>query len=118
LQGNGLYVWDAKLAEKMTVKDQFAGEFVAEHAPGTLNEEGVNYDSMLVKANGTGYNNNDVLKVSFYISNIQGTNPSAVSVDPAAGLVKYTGAAGDVTSFKVNVVAPSGVTASFDVNVQ
>ncbi|WP_171655490.1 S-layer homology domain-containing protein [Paenibacillus foliorum] len=118
MQGNGMYLWDAKMAEKITVKDQFAGEFVAEHAPGTLNEEAKSNDSMLVKANGTGYNNNEVLKVSFYVSNIVGTNPSAIHVDPATGLVKYNGEAGDVTSFRVNVVAPSGVTASFDVNVK
>ncbi|MDF2959558.1 MAG: S-layer protein [Paenibacillus sp.] len=118
LQGNGLYLWDAKLAEKITVKDQFAGEFTAEQAPGTLNEEAVNYDNMLVKANGAGYNNNEVLKVSFYVSNIVGANPSAVSIEPNTGLIKYNGAAGDVTSFKVSAVAPSGVTASFDINVE
>ncbi|MFD0675501.1 MULTISPECIES: S-layer homology domain-containing protein [unclassified Paenibacillus] len=118
LQGNGLYVWDAKLAEKITIKDQYAGEFVAENAPGTLNEEAKSNDSMLVKANGTGYNNNEVLKVSFYISNIVGSNPSAIKVDPATGLIKYDGSTGDVTGFKVNVVAPSGVTAAFDVNVK
>ncbi|TDF92333.1 S-layer homology domain-containing protein [Paenibacillus piri] len=115
---SGLYLWDAKLAEKLTVRDQYAGEFVAEHAPGSLNEEAAYNDNMIVKANGAGYNSNEVLKVSFYVSDIVGANPQAVTIDPATGLIKYNGKEGDVKSFKVNALAPSGVKASFDINVQ
>lgn len=115
---NGLYLWDAKLAEKIVVKDQYADEFVAKHAPGSLDEEAVLNKSDLIKANGAGYNANDLLKLSYYISNVVGTNPSAVSVDAKTGMIQYNGAAGDVTSFKVNVVAPSGMSAAFDINVK
>ncbi|NHN34027.1 S-layer homology domain-containing protein [Paenibacillus agricola] len=114
----GLYLWDAKLAEKITVKDQYANEFVAEGAVGSLNEEGVLNENNLVKVGNAGFNNNEVLKISFFLTNVVGSNPSAVTIDAKTGLVKYTGAAGDVTSFKVNVVSPSSQTATFDVTVK
>ncbi|SFL37657.1 S-layer homology domain-containing protein [Paenibacillus sp. 1_12] len=113
----GLYIWDTKLAEKITVKDQYAGEFVAERAPGALDEEAATSRNDLFKMSNTGTNGNEVLKLSFYISSIVGSKPSAVTIDKM-GKVQYTGAAGDVTSFKINIVAPSSQTASFDVNVK
>ncbi|WP_165452852.1 hypothetical protein, partial [Paenibacillus thalictri] len=75
-------------------------------------------DNMLVRDNGAGYNDNNILKLSFYISDIEGTNPKAVTINADTGKIQYTGAQGDVTSFKVNVVAPSGVISTFDVNVK
>ncbi|MDQ1909627.1 S-layer homology domain-containing protein [Paenibacillus sp. GD4] len=117
--GSGLYMWDAKLAEKIVVKDQFGDEFTAVNAPGSLDEEGHLNEQGLVKAPAqAGYNTNELLKLSFFVSDITGANPAAITVDAKTGLVKYTGAAGDVTSFKLNVLAPSGVKASFDVTVK
>jgi trimeric autotransporter adhesin len=114
----GMYLWDAKMAEKIKVTDQFADILTAVDAPGSLNEEAAMNDQYLTKANGTGFNGNDLVKLSYYVSDITGTNPAAVTVDAKTGLVKYTGAAGEVTGFKVNVMAPSGVKASFDVTVK
>lgn len=113
----GLYIWDTKLAEKITVTDQYAGEFVAERAPGALSEEAAVSRNDLFKIGNTGTNGNEVLKLSFFISNVVGSKPSAVTIDKM-GKVQYTGAAGDVTSFKINIVAPSSQTASFDVSVK
>jgi hypothetical protein len=114
----GLYMWDAKLGEKLVAVDQYGDEIVGENAPGTMNEEGQANDNMLVQANGVGYNGNELLKLSFYVSDISGANPDAISVDASKGFIRYTGAAGDVTSFKVIVIAPSGKQASFDVDVK
>ncbi|SFL59656.1 S-layer homology domain-containing protein [Paenibacillus sp. 1_12] len=114
----GMYMWDAKLGEKLTAVDQYGDELIGENAPGTMNEEGQANDNMLVKANGAGYNGNELLKLSYYVSDISGANPDAVSVDSSTGFIKYKGAIGDVTSFKVTVIAPSGKQASLDVNVK
>ncbi|MCU6792314.1 S-layer homology domain-containing protein [Paenibacillus sp. WQ 127069] len=114
----GLYLWDAKLGEKLTALDQYGDEIVGENAPGTMNEEGQANDNMLVRSKGVGYNGNELLKLSFYVSDISGANPDVVSVDENTGFIQYTGAADDVTSFKVNVIAPSGEQASFDVDVK
>jgi hypothetical protein len=115
---SGLYMWDAKLGEKLTAIDQYGDEIIGENAPGTKNEEGQANDNMLVQANGVGYKGNELLKLSFYVSDISGENPEAISVDANTGFIQYTGAAGDVTSFKVTVIAPSGKQASFDVDVK
>jgi hypothetical protein len=114
----GLYLWDAKLAEKITVKDQYANEFIAENALGSLNEEGILNENNLVKVGNSGFNNNEVLKINFFLTNVLGANPGAITIDAKTGMVKYTGAAGDVTSFRINVVSPSSQTATFDVTVK
>jgi hypothetical protein len=115
----GLYLWDAKMAEKLTVNDQFGGEFVAENHPGAFDDEGVYTDNDMVQASGQGFNNNAILKMSYYVSDVAGAKKEMVSVD-ANGIVKLdsAAAAGDVTSFQVNVMAPNGMQSSFTVTVK
>ncbi|GAA4873964.1 hypothetical protein GCM10023310_62040 [Paenibacillus vulneris] len=116
----GKYVWDLALAEKITVKDQYGDEFVAENAPGSTGEELGETDNFLVKdANGSkSKNHNSVLNISFYASDITtngGTN-NTVEIDSKTGKIISVGS--DVTGFTINVLAPgSGVSTSFSVGI-
>ncbi|MDF2958984.1 MAG: hypothetical protein K0S39_719 [Paenibacillus sp.] len=116
----GKYLWDRTLAEKITVKDQYGDEIVSEFAPGDDNEERSDADQFLVKDGSIGQNHNSVLNLSFYISDVvySGTDTTADTVEINNGKLTYTNnGAKNITSFTVNVLAPSGVAASFDVIV-
>jgi hypothetical protein len=115
---NGVYLWDARLAEKISVTDQFGGVFVAEGAPGSMNEEGKPSDNELVRVGNAGYNNNLFLNLTYYLTDVTGSNKGNLIIDRDGKITLNGGAAaGDVSSFTVNVLAPSGVQASFAVSV-
>jgi hypothetical protein len=114
----GLYLWDAAMAEKMTVNDQYGGEFVGEGAPGSLNEEGKASDNEFVRVGDAGYDNNKFLNMNYYLTDVAGTNKGGVEVDQNGKVTLTDTAAGAVTSFTVNVMAPSGVQASFSVTLK
>jgi hypothetical protein len=67
---------------------------------------------------------NDVQKLTFYISDIDYADPDAaakdsVKVDAATGLIHYTSTTGTyIKAFKVNIIAPNGVTKSFAVSAK
>lgn len=111
----GKYVWDANLAEKITVKDQYGDEIVAENAPGSKGEELGETDNFLVQDSQgpKSKNHNSVLNVSFYATDI--TGEGTVKIDTKTG--KITQIDAGVTGFTINVLAPSGVAASFAVGV-
>jgi hypothetical protein len=118
---SGLYLWDEKSANKITVTDQYFDSIEAYHAPGSLDEGLRNTDNWLVKdpsAPTTSHNTNDRLNLIFYIDDIKygsTTTDTAdtVTVDPHTALIKYTSNGGrTITSFRVK---PSGISASFDV---
>jgi hypothetical protein len=114
----GLYLWDAKLVEKLTVKDQFGGVFVGEGAPGSVNEEGKPSDNEFVRVGSAGYDNNKFLNLNYYITDVAGPNKGAVTIDKDGKItMDNAAAASDVTSFTVNIMAPSGVQASFTATV-
>ncbi|UQZ84410.1 Endoglucanase precursor [Paenibacillus konkukensis] len=112
----GKYLWDKTLAEKITVKDQYGDEIVSEGAPGSLNEENGDSDQFLQRHVG-------ILGLSFYVSDITlkendktGTGINEVTLDSDnPGKIQAVGS--NVSSFTINVMAPSGVTASFAVTV-
>ncbi|NOU95070.1 hypothetical protein GC093_17835 [Paenibacillus sp. LMG 31456] len=115
---NGGFLWGKKLAEKITVKDQFGDEIVSEFNPtNEPNEEGNVPDQFLTQNGGVGQDTNKLLNLSFYISDVVGTQDAAnaVSIDPN-GKISYTGTT--ITGFTVNVMASSGATASFGVTVK
>ncbi|MCR8632352.1 S-layer homology domain-containing protein [Paenibacillus radicis (ex Xue et al. 2023)] len=121
----GLYLTDNRLAEKITVKDQYGDEFVNEYSlpAGQKNEERTDPDQFLfnygktvtvggsVKAVNNG---NTLLNLSLYI-----TDADSSKFDNEAlkkGQIKlldatYSG------SFTVNVLAPNGKSAAFTVTV-
>ncbi|MBP1967886.1 S-layer homology domain-containing protein [Paenibacillus aceris] len=123
----GLYLWDEKLANKITVSDQYFDSIAAYHAPGTLDEELKPTDNWLVQdpsAPTTSHDGNDLLNLMFYIDKINygtsanGTSDS-VAIDPKRGFITYSSNGGkQITSFRVKVSAPSGSSASFDVVLQ
>jgi trimeric autotransporter adhesin len=134
----GKYLWDAKLAGKITVKDQYDDEIVSENAPGELNEELDASDNWLIKdktksditinpvtgSKGiTSQNSNDLLNLIFTIDNVTfkdgssvGANSDQVIIDHKTGYIQYVNKGGSaIASFRVNVVAPNGKNASLDV---
>ncbi|MCS7459967.1 S-layer homology domain-containing protein [Paenibacillus doosanensis] len=102
------FLWDKDLAEKITVKDQYGDEIVSEGAPGSLNEENGASDQYLQGHVG-------ILGLSFYVSDVVASGTGTATVDSKTGQI--TKVDGDVSSFTINVLAPSGVTASFAVTV-
>ncbi|WP_248929402.1 S-layer homology domain-containing protein [Paenibacillus hamazuiensis] len=128
LTGDGKYLWAKELAEKITVKDQYGDEVVSNFSPGEDSEEAKDADQFLIAdPNASGSKNiNDLLKVTFYVSDItyaSGTadKSDAVTVNPNTGKVVYTDNGADarkITGFTVNAQAPSGVTASFGVTIK
>ncbi|TDF93520.1 S-layer homology domain-containing protein [Paenibacillus piri] len=116
----GLYLWDNKLAEKITVKDQYGDEFVSEYAPGANNEENGHADQFLFKAasDAKSQNGNALLGLSLYI-----TDADSSLFDTAAlnnGQIKFKSGSTlpSGSSFTVNVLAPSGKAASFTVTIK
>ncbi len=106
----GKKLWDDALAQKVTVKDQYNTEFVSEK---NADQHLVTYKSLL--------------KLEYSIKNVKwdgsdaNPNDARISID-SNGVLHYSGgpAAGgrEVKSFTVVITAPSGKTASFDVDVQ
>jgi hypothetical protein len=128
---NSLYMFDEKLGEKLTVKDQY-GTYVADGSPGAKNVRNANTDQFIVQrafavddilpngdvvktATTVGKPHNDLLNLTFYLSDIQGTTPANIKIDSKTGQITYTGTG--VTSFTANVVAPSGKMGSVGVTV-
>jgi hypothetical protein len=128
---SGVYLWDQDLAEKITVTDQYGNTIVAEGRPGSLNEQWEYNENWLVKDPTLPYANasqnaNQLLNLNFYISDATGNATNKIAIDPTTGKISVidpvtkaptTLNAGDVNSFTVNVLAPSGKTASFNVLV-
>ncbi|PZE19373.1 S-layer homology domain-containing protein [Paenibacillus xerothermodurans] len=97
---NGVTLDD--LAEKVTIKDQYGNEIVSEK--GTNDQFVESHDQ--------------ALNLTYYISDIEGGTQE--NFDQAAlndGVIKLVNG-GSVTSFTVNILAPSGVAGSFSVNLQ
>jgi hypothetical protein len=82
---------------------------------------GMPADPLFIKSLYFGQKANDLIKLLFYISDIEYADPNAVvkdsvTIDAAIGLIDYTSTAGTyVKSFKVNIIAPNGVKTTFDV---
>jgi hypothetical protein len=98
-------VWDAKLMEKLTVKDQYGDEFVNEKLTSSV------LDTY-----------NTIFNVKYYVSDIKRitgqTANDVVAVDAATGAVTYTAnGALDISSFVLKAVAPNGKTAEITVTV-
>ncbi|SFL88716.1 S-layer homology domain-containing protein [Paenibacillus sp. 1_12] len=98
-----LYVQNAEIAEKITVKDQFSNEYVSEKAPGTRKADnaGGTTDQFVGQ-------HQSVLNLTYYASDIVGTG--TVTINASTGQI--TNIDPTVTGFTVNVIAPSGVSAS------
>lgn len=114
----GIYLFDNKLAEKITVKDQYGDEFVNEFDPSKdKSEEQKNPDQFLFKTS-TGQNGNDLLNLSLYITDADSSLFDADALK--TGLVKFANGKSlpANSSFTVNVVAPSGQSAAFTVTVK
>jgi hypothetical protein len=106
----GKYVWDALLAEKVTVKDQFGDEFVSDRAPGTPKD-----DSGTATTDQFIQTHQALLNLSYYASDVKSTGPANTITISSTGQITAIGA--NVTSFTLNILAPSGVTSSVSVVV-
>lgn len=91
------YMWDAKLGEKLTLKDNYGGEVVSEN---TAKSETVKHAS--------------VYGLTTYITDVVGGTLSDVVV-AEDGKVSVKAGSG-VTSFVINVMAGNGTTATFTVS--
>jgi hypothetical protein len=107
----GVLPWDATLAEKLTVKDQFGNEYVSDRAVGTQKDDGGgNTDQFVQQHQG-------LLNLTYFASDIKTNNNEAgvVTFNSTTGNLENIG--GNVTGFTLNILAPSGVSAAVSVVV-
>ncbi|MCU6792959.1 S-layer homology domain-containing protein [Paenibacillus sp. WQ 127069] len=113
---NNLFAWDDQLFKKLTIKDQFGNEFVSDRNPKThKDDDGANTTDQFVQKHSS------VLGLTFYATDViladkaltvAANNTVEINND---GQVKSVGS--NVKAFTLNVIAPSGVTASSSIVV-
>ncbi|MEK3911955.1 S-layer homology domain-containing protein [Paenibacillus sp. FSL H7-0331] len=142
LAAGKLYAWDDQLFKKVTIKDQFGNEIVSDRHPLTHKDDnGTALTDQFVQSHAS------ILGLTFYATDIKSSATSyldntgatvnvpanaAVSVDASKtqdGVAKTFGTivigsngqittlSANITEFTLNVIAPSGVTASSAITV-
>ncbi|TBL72980.1 S-layer homology domain-containing protein [Paenibacillus thalictri] len=141
LNGGGansnLYAWDFNMMKKLTVKDQFGGEYVSDRSPLVLDGNGNILRGTLKDDNGndgtgtwsvTGARKDiggtdqfiqshaNLLNLTFYATDVVTTdgNAGTVTIDSTG---KFTALSSNVSSFTINVFAPSGKSATTSIKV-
>lgn len=99
---DGAYVWDANLAEKLTVRDQFNNEFVSEKDSKTETND---YAAFLN------------LTYSVKVTDWGDDKTGNVSINPATGQLRVDNI-GSIEEFEITVTAPNGKSATFTVYVE
>ncbi|WP_240419830.1 S-layer homology domain-containing protein [Paenibacillus periandrae] len=121
-----LYVWDTNMAKKVTIKDQFGGEYVSDRTPltniggvwyGTLKDD--NSKQVLTLADSSTdqfiQKHANILNMTFYATDVKSTSGTGkVEIDNTG---KITTLSADVTSFTINIFSPSGKSATTSVTV-
>lgn len=98
---HGLYVWDAKLAEKLTVKDQYGNEFISEK---DKREDTLKYADLLG------------LTYSVKVTDWGEAKTGQIVIDSETGQLNASNI-GSIKSFDIVITAPNGTSATFSVYV-